>query len=127
MKEKNIILILFVVLAIFVTGCTYGSYSIKIGSVDMEKDEINGSYSEFNGFKERKYDFSESSSVSFNTNIKTESGQLKILILDENENIIHEIDKSGVSSIEIKEPYEYTIRVEGIDHKGNFSVKIEAK
>lgn len=127
MKEKNIILILFVVLTIFITGCTYGSYSIKIGSIDMEKDEISGSYSNFNGFKERKYDFSESSPVSFNANIETESGQLKISILDENENIIHEIDKSGVSSIEIKEPYKYTIRVEGIDHKGSFSVKIETK
>ena len=127
MKVKDIIFILFIVLTIFITGCTYGSYSIKVGSVDMGKNEVSGSYSEFNGFKSKNYDFEEGDSLNFDTEIETESGELKILLLDEDKNILQEISESGESNYEVKETSDYNIRVEAIEHKGSFSVEIEIK
>ncbi|MDW7668547.1 MAG: hypothetical protein SCJ93_06965 [Bacillota bacterium] len=93
----------------------------------MGENEINGSYSKFNGFKEKKYDFKEGDSLNFDTVIESESGELKVLLIDEDDNVIHEISNTGNSSFEIKETGEYSIRVEGVEHKCNFSVEIERK
>ncbi len=127
MNKKGIILIVLLFLITIFTSCTYGSYSIKVGDVEMGNHEISGSYSSFNGFKQRTYDFEEGDSFNFNTIIETESGELKVLLIDEDDNVIHEISNTGNSSFEIKETGEYSIRVEGVEHKGSFSVEIERK
>jgi len=127
MNKKGIILILLLFLITIFTSCTYGSYSIGVGDVEMGKNEITGSYSSFNGFKQRSYNFEKGSSLNFNSVIETESGELKVLLLDEGDNKIHEISSTGNSNIKIKETGDYTIRVEGIEHKGSFSVEIEKK
>jgi hypothetical protein len=124
MKNRKSIIVFLLILVTLFTSCTYGSYSIISGSIDMGKDEISGSYSKFNGYKQKKYDFNKGDEIVLNTEIKTESGDLSILIIDENDDIIHEIKESGQNSLPIGDSGEYNIRVSGQDHKGEFNIKL---
>ena len=125
MKSKSLILVYLLIFITIFSGCTYGSHSIRSGSIDMSSSEISGSYSKFNGFKQKKFDFIKGDKVNFNTEIKTESGNLSITVLDENDSIIHEIDESGQTTVNIEKNGNYYVRVDGQKHKGNFSIKLD--
>jgi len=102
------------------TGCTRGNYTIIMGSVSFSDQKAVGSYSSFNGYKERIITLEEGEKLSVSAEVKTESGSLEISLLDNDKNVLLSFTGSGEKTFTIPETGSYRIRAAGNKHAGSF-------
>lgn len=123
MRLRKIRILFIVVLILLISGCTSGGYSMRNGNIEFYKQEISGSYDNFNGHKEKRYRFKEGTTISFSSDFSTENGSLLITVKNKsNDTIIYQTHDSDSGTVKIDESGNYTIRIEGENHKGHFNL-----
>ncbi len=120
MIVKKMKILLFILVILFLNGCTTGSFTMTNGNISFNDQEISGSYHYFKGYKQKSYQFNEGDTLKFANEISTESGSLQITVKDNDDEIIHEIKDNGNSEVQIIESGKHRIRIGATDHEGSF-------
>ena len=117
---------IFLILA-FVSGCTFGSYSLRNSSEKSGRDHWQIRYEKFNGFKQRNIKLSGECEHTFSVEIVTNSGALGLVIKDGNGTSIYDGEElpSSAFSVKADSSGKYTIRVNADNHSGGFNIKWE--
>lgn len=121
MKKLGTLFLLLLLVAF--AGCSGGSYTITVGEIDSFEHEITGEYSRFSGkyYKEVTVEPGEVLEITLTT--RTEKGELKAVVLDSEEKVISTLIQED--SVQIRDPGEYKLQIEGKKHKSDFTLSRE--
>jgi hypothetical protein len=110
-----------VLMLLLLVSCSGGSYKITIGEIKSTETEISGEYEGFSGhyFKNVKLKRGENLIITFSE--QTEDGEIVAKVLDASGEQIGIIDAER--SFNISETGQYTLQVEGKNHRGKFVLK----
>lgn len=108
-------------------GCEKGSYTIRNGNIVHENNIYKGEYEEFDGYVQ--YFLKNIDEIHFEFSIVTKSGDLKIYVLDENEEVISSIDGASDGMIKKKFSNKQTISIKlvGYAHEGSYLLELVKK
>lgn len=125
MKKKiSIIILLMITLALF-TSCTGGSYTMTMGNLKGNSNYIEGKYNSFNGKYFSKVKLNDGDTVEYQTAINTNDGNMNLVLLDKEKNVLLNLEATG--EIEITEDGSYYFMAIGDHHKGSFKVAWNVK
>lgn len=123
--KKKIVVILIVLISLCFIGCSGGSYANTVCTKDeIGKDYMEMSYHYFTGYKYDEIKLKDGDTLKLKINVKTKSGNLKVLVKDPKNKSIYSTDtpeKIVRENIQIKEDGKYKIYVQG-KHKGSFKI-----
>lgn len=115
---------MFLLVAGFIlTACSGGSYSVRSGKIEAEKDRLYGSYQRFDGTYYRKVVLDEGDRLQFDLSVRTEEGTLEAIMLNSEEEKLLTI--SDGDTITVTEKGTYTMQVEASEHAGSFELHWE--
>jgi len=97
-----------------------GYYSISKGRIQTSGNSIKGSYTGFNGYYYKETKFKQGDIVDFKLEITTTKGVFHAALTDLEGNILEVLDNED--SAAIPSSGSYRIRIEGIEHEGNFTL-----
>ena len=120
----RLIVILAFVAMLLLSGCTRGGmYVVLMGKVDVQDEEISGSYQYFNGNFFRTLELDEGNTINIDFSHITQKGSISIKVFDKDGEEILSISESEENiQLPINEEGEYTIKAVGSKHKGKFEV-----
>lgn len=126
-KIKKIAVVLSLLLvAVLLASCTYGSYVTKKSVKRFTADSMYMRYESFSGYIYRKIRLSAGEKLLLDISTNTDSGDLRIELLDGNDAVLVSQDTeyamSGHYEYVSEDKGVYRIRVEG-RHSGNFEIK----
>ncbi|MDS0527623.1 hypothetical protein NNC19_18190 [Clostridium sp. SHJSY1] len=124
LKRKILSLILTLLVCMYFTGCSGGSYVTKLSWENSRKSYMKMLYSSFSGNKYTELKLQSGDILELNIDVKTESGSLEVSVTDEDNNKIYSTEnpeKTIEEKINISKDGKYKIKVEG-EHKGSFKV-----
>lgn len=107
------------VVVLGLAGCSKVSSHLFINQREKESSTSwEMTYEKFNGYSQRTIQIEEAPRA-FVVDVDTEDGTLNVELTKDDQEILttHE-----AASVEIKESGTYTLRVEGDDHKGGFTI-----
>ncbi|MGL5379089.1 hypothetical protein [Clostridium sp.] len=123
-KKYLLILSLIFSLMVFVS-CTVQSGVITIGSLDSGKDYIKGNYEKFNGEYYKMIKLKKGDKIELSTNFNTKNGEIKLLLLDKDENEV--LDLKNTTSFEVLDDGYYYFKAIAENHSGDFEMKWNIK
>ena len=118
---KRFLAILLLVSTLLLTGCEFTS-STKLMCVSKSTTtSFSMSYAKFSGTEKHTLRTKSDAPVVMAT-IESESGTLKVTILDENKAVVYEQDalETGVYTITLPGRGKYTVRMDAQDHVGSY-------
>lgn len=124
LKRKILVLLLTMLVCVYITGCSGGSYTTKLSTENNGKTYMEMSYSSFSGNKYKELKLESGDTLELNIDVKTESGNLDVSVTDEDDNKIYNVEnpeKTIEEKINISKDGKYKIKVEG-EHKGSFKI-----
>ncbi|MGM0431221.1 MAG: hypothetical protein ACQEQU_00745 [Spirochaetota bacterium] len=108
-----------------VTACTQGSYSIINGTVDFAQDSASGSYSKFNGYKERLLTLEEGAALTVSFSAETQAGDIQVELLGTDKQTLSVLEAGDKEQVTIPAEGKYRVRVTADDHAGAFALSWE--
>lgn len=128
-KIKKIAVVLSLLLiAVRLVSCTYGSYVTKKSVKRFTADSMYMRYESFSGYIYRKIRLSAGEKLLLDISANTDSGNLRIELLDENDAVLvsHDTEYATNKNYEYvpEDKGVYRIRVEG-KHSGTFEIRWE--
>ncbi|WP_315080591.1 hypothetical protein [uncultured Clostridium sp.] len=124
LKTKIIILMNILLITLFLVGCSGGSYKIKSSIENNTNNSMVMSYSNFEGYKFTTLKLKNGDKLNLNIKVTTEEGNLKIALIDENDDELFKVGNPKdeiVKTIEINKDGTYKLKVEG-NHKGSYKI-----
>lgn len=114
------VLIPIVLVSVLLTGCTGGSYTIRIGELSSSSHSISGEYDLFSGYYFKEVKFAKGDTVQFTYSVSTEQGSLSARLLNSSGKVIKDITSD--TTVLITKSDTYKVRVDGQKHQGNFNI-----
>ncbi len=124
MRNKFVILTIFTLTIVMLSGCTSGSYKTFMAIEKNTKSSMEMSYSTFDGYKYKTVNLQEGDELDLSVEINTKEGNLEISIVDESDHEVFKIDNHEEETnkiIQVEETGKYKIKVEG-EHKGSYKI-----
>lgn len=124
LKTKITILMIVLLVTLSLFGCSGGSYKAKCSNEDNTNNSMKMSYSDFQGYKFTSIKLKNGDELNLNINVTTEKGNLKITLIDENDNELFKVEnpkEKVIKTIKINKDATYRIKVEG-KHKGSYKI-----
>lgn len=128
LKNKMIVLISELII-LFLVGCSGGSYKSTNSIENNTKNSMEMSYSSFDGHKFNSIKLKEGDQLNLNIEIVTKEGDLKITLVDKNDNELFKIENPKElirKTIKIEKDSTYKLKVEG-KHKGSYKITWNVK
>lgn len=124
-RKKPYLLITALLLMALAAGCSTGAGTLKYGSELNTPTKMSMSHEDFIGHKETQVMVLEGQPVVVTVSIITEKGTIDAYIAKDNNKANssyegHDI-KTSTFTVTLKEPGQYTIRVEAKNHSGSYS------
>lgn len=117
------------VLIAFIIALVLGQKNVKVGFVGNRVDNhMEAKFKYFDGKETDIEKFKEGSTVSFNYTINISEGNLKLEIVDDEDNVIAKSkDKAGEVSFKVDKTQNYKINLIADKSKGNYSITWDEK
>ncbi|WP_079710335.1 hypothetical protein [Paraliobacillus ryukyuensis] len=117
------LLLVTVMIAFFLMGCTGGSYAITVGEIDTSQNSLSGEYQSFTGNYYRSVELDNDAILSLSFDVVTNKGELSAKVIQANGETIKTINPN--EQVEIDEPGKYKLMIEGKEHQGSFLLEWE--
>lgn len=118
-KRLSIVVFLIFSFTLFVS-CSIQNGLLVNGNINSTKTSMNGSYEKFTGKYYKKIKFNKGDFLECTVNITTNKGELLLLLLDKDDNIV--ADLKDTTNIEIPQNGYYRFTAIGINHSGDFEI-----
>lgn len=117
------------VLIAFIIALVLGQKNVKVGFVgNRVGNHMEAKFKYFDGKETDIEKFKEGSTVSFNYTINISEGNLKLEIVDDEDNVIAKSkDKAGEVSFKVDKTQNYKINLIADKSKGNYSITWDEK
>ena len=122
-KKFGLLIFLIVFILLSLVGCTGGSYVITIGEIDSSKNHMSGDYKSFSGYYYKKVTLDNGESLTLTLLVETEKGELIAKVIDSDGNTVETLNTGD--TVNLDQPDKYKFQVEGIKHKGSFTLSWE--
>ncbi len=111
-----------VIIILFSTGCTQGSYRIRTGEVEFSPGYASGSYTRCHGYKEQVIKAEAGEVYTISNLVRTDEGELQTLMLGPDRAVFGEFSGTGEMVLQISQSGRYRIRVSAQEHQGSFAL-----
>lgn len=121
MRKKLFIFITLTLMINLILSCSVHSGVITKGDLKSTKNSIEGNYDNFNGKFYKKVKLNKGDKLNFTVNNTINSGELKLLLMDKDDNVL--VDLNNSNNFEIKDSGYYFFTALANDHSGDFKVQ----
>ncbi|MDU4889158.1 MAG: hypothetical protein E6344_05860 [Clostridium sp.] len=133
MKKAIKFICITIILTLPLSGCSKNKIQIKAPAneeilvstlEEITSDSINMSYSLFTGYRSKVIDLDQCETCNIDVNVTSNSGDLDLTILDAKGEIAYKETSipTGSFSLSLAAGTRYTIRIDAMEHVGNFSM-----
>ncbi|HHD2754306.1 TPA: hypothetical protein ACOTG0_003160 [Clostridium perfringens] len=123
-KRLSVVVFLIFSFTLFVS-CSVQNGLLMNGDINSTKTSMNGSYEKFTGKYYKKIKFNKGDLLECTVNSTTNKGELILLLLDKDDNIV--ADLKDTTNIEISQNGYYYFTAIGINHSGDFEIEWSKK
>ena len=127
MKIRKIFIAFICIIMMFsLASCVKGKYKIRTGKIIEKDNVIQGDYSGFEGYYNKKIKLGRDEKINIRYAQYTAEGDLSVKIMYFNDNIIENIEV-GITEFVSEKKENYKIKITGTNHTGVFAVEWEIK
>lgn len=123
-KRLLVVIAIVACMSASLVGCSGGSYTSVMSNEINTKNRMEMTYSKFNGNKFTVIDLKEGEEITFQIEVTTKEGNLKVFLIDKDDNKLFELEnpKEAITkTVKINKSGKYKIKIEG-KHSGSCKI-----